>query len=554
MKFDELHCVKDEDVFLLNCPKEMGTGSEGIACVILSILSRDNDLCPEQHSFEVTSSDFKDFSTGNFEYITSCYPHESEMNSGAKFYINFQVWVAGKIDVDNLHKRLMDSIRDALWDFNLEFKIFKFCSFDECGSCFNSLSEPSTPKKTSDLKERRSGLSVITGFKLMHSASESHSNPQLASTKSSNQNQQASGPVHFTFSEDELAQKTMSEKELKSKNADLFCLTNSLNKIIKPWLDFGREIRVPSLKRYQFSIILKSSLFVMIKEFNNFIKNYNAHMKIHFLTCSALNDYQELDLSEAKELDLNKKILILIRHENLWNAKELHKTETSFTQQYHKFKNETITLNFMPHFTSSTDQITRCIAPRQKFLLLHIEDRYLTLYMYNWANESKILVYFSFLVIWHNARSLLLQSLILQKAGIMHNLPFCRYKFDDILNLSTIKTKNFINSSTQTLGVSSQPFAKGKQSLNLNIFSNIDLLLKHTDPYRASEEDPSENLQIKNTIHRYLFEVPVYPLIFKPFHVNMMSKKDLFECFQEQYGYGTYKYYSGKFCFLALTL
>ena len=139
----------DEDVFILHCQQESGRDSKGVACVILSIVSKDKISNSTQPPFEFSKGDLNDFIYGNFENITSCYSHERE-NSNIRFYINFQVWSSGKIDIDYLHQRLIETIRNSLWDFNLEFKIFKLCSFEDNRNTWNSISEPSTPKKHSD--------------------------------------------------------------------------------------------------------------------------------------------------------------------------------------------------------------------------------------------------------------------------------------------------------------------------------------------------------------------------------------------------------------------
>lgn len=150
---EEYHCVLDEDVFLLHSQQYMGKGSKGIACVILSIASREK-LCAESTTFGLSKKDMNVFVYGNYDNITSVYSHEKE-SANVHFYINFQVWCCGKVDIDSLHGKLVDSIKSSLWDFNLEFKIFKLCSFDENRTALNSVSEPSTPKRHSDKKGKR---------------------------------------------------------------------------------------------------------------------------------------------------------------------------------------------------------------------------------------------------------------------------------------------------------------------------------------------------------------------------------------------------------------
>src|SRR5690606_32753767 len=123
-----------------------------------------------------------------------------------------------------------------------------------------------------------------------------------------------------------------------------------------------------------------------------------------FLTSSAQQFY-EFDLNSDCCFEDNTNYMILIRHENLWNTKYLHDSEDSYTQLYLRLKGEGKKLHFPPVFSSGKSindsnltlnltaeprndpETSKCIIPRQKFILFYVEDRYLTLYLYNWSNE-----------------------------------------------------------------------------------------------------------------------------------------------------------------------
>lgn len=144
-------------MFIFHCQQESGKDHKGIACVILSIVSKEKLNPIPENGFHISHSDLSDLVSGNFEHITYCYCHERE-NEHVKFYINFQVWFAGKVDVNFLDKKLIESVKNALWDFNLEFKIFKLCDLEEHRS-LHSVSEPSTPKKLPD--KRGSSIRLV---------------------------------------------------------------------------------------------------------------------------------------------------------------------------------------------------------------------------------------------------------------------------------------------------------------------------------------------------------------------------------------------------------
>lgn len=147
-KNGEFCCVKDDDIFILNCHQSVGKDHKGIVCVILSIVSKEK-VSDFENNFSVPQSELNDLISGNFEHITYCYCQTNE-NDRVKFYINFQIWSVGKIDMNYLDQKLLESVKNALWDFNLEFKIFKLCYIEENKINPHSISEPSTPKKLND--------------------------------------------------------------------------------------------------------------------------------------------------------------------------------------------------------------------------------------------------------------------------------------------------------------------------------------------------------------------------------------------------------------------
>lgn len=576
-KNDEFHCVLDEDVFILHCQQESGRDSRGVACVILSIVYKEKNTTNNSmnRSFVLSKTDLNDFIFGNFDNITSCYSHLQE-NSNAPFYINFQIWSSGKIDTEEYLKNLLiDTIRQSLWDFNLEFNIVKMCSFEESRNNFNnSLSEPSTPKKLSEKRERRSGLSIIqqTGGTLddtkFFSTQQLFSKRAVDVASSFNITAATTAPISkknfFDFEMNNLD----TDHLLEAKNRERYSLSRTINIAVKPWLDFGFQKRVFSLKKYSFNVVQKNSILTIISEFEGFMSSISGDMKSEVLMSSP-QSYGEFDLHSESALgeSNNNHMMILLRHEALWITKYLHGNdiENSFTKLFHKMKNERTKLYFPPVFsalkfsadssssstnlnlsdaacrtptTTTTDEaLLRCIAPRQKFLLIFIEHRNIQLYLYNWSasHVTSILGFFSTLIIWHNCRSLLQQSLILQKAGIFHHLPFRRRSFEDILELSKVKLKDLslINSNPHS-------FKETTHNFGVYIFKNTDMLLKHTNPLEAIKDYQQSKEAAQNSKGESVFDSKNYAFIFSS--IESPSARNLFDCFNAQFNshYNTY--------------
>lgn len=339
----------------------------------------------------------------------------------------------------------------------------------------------------------------------------------------------------------------------ENQNKDLF-LSHFTKIAIKPWLDYGKQIAVPSMSRFEFSIIMKKSISIIIKEFKEYISKFSSDMKMHFLMssgqqCSKMTyDSEQTGDSETNEQCYD---MILLRHEALWETKFLHHSENSFVQHFilkcdvNKFEfppcfqnqncssinDSNLTLNNSNDIKMIEAETTECLSPRQKFLLLFIEDQKMTLYLYNWDNNtnSNIVKWFSQMILWQNARSLLLQSLILQKAGIFHNTPFKRYSLENLITISNI------------------PFKNRKLDINLQIFLNVDLLLKYQNPMQFyNENDQLSSAAAGNRIQDFVFETKNYDYIFSDFDYSKKNR-DLFDCFHGQFNSSYNIYIKGLF-------
>ncbi|KAH9412564.1 hypothetical protein DERP_006526 [Dermatophagoides pteronyssinus] len=559
------HCVKDEDIFLFHCQEESGKDTKGIACIIFSIVSRDQstlslDLLPK--TFQITTMDINDFVGGYFDYLVTVYnPVCMNENLNVKFFINFQLWYAGKIDIKFLNQKLRTVIVNSLWEFNLEFKVFKLCQYDDqqqqqqqpqqqqqspVNPSYGSMSEPSTPKKQpqsssqqqqppsatqSEKRERRSGLSNVSLSKppLLQIGdgdddNTNFNNNKFGQSSSSNiiehlDNQEN----YFNFSNIESVNGSSQTYQPSAspynhslriqdyRQKELNCLANFLRIAIKPWLDYGKQIGVQSISRLEFRAQMKRSIMTIVKEFSqsDYIQKFANDMRMHMLSTSSSGlhyyDFDQFLSSTANQTnDANtddngsNTYMILLRHESLWKTRYLHQTENSFVQNYIRSKMFTNKFDmnkfeFLPCFYNPYSTINSASigvggntnkSMNDSNLALNTSDEKLIVYLYNWnTNMNKTIIdWFSKMFLWHNARSLLLKSLILQKAGIFHNTPF-------------------------------KPYNENKDQL----ISRLDFLLFETKNYD------------------YIFSPFVYHLNEKDPHHNHQQRSNLFDLFLGQF-------------------
>ena len=285
---------------------------------------------------------------------------------------------------------------------------------------------------------------------------------------------------------------------------NLSCL---LNLLVRPWLDYGRNLEVPSVVKQQYSVAMRHSIPYVIKEFKNYIQNMSSHTSLNafkktsdfiYIPC---NDFEFFD--ENSEFESVTDVIVFVRHEKLWRTAS-NNTDNSFFDL--QTRGERPKLRFFPNSCTmktksfepkpmlavsnsslnssssenkviGSDAIT-CLAPRQKFLLLYVEDKLITLYLYNWSNEymTNICKNLSNIISWHNSRGTFLQSIIAQKAGIFQNQSFRRKNSNQLMNSFANQSMNVNSGSNLT-----QYFKNQKQRFNsfsASMNENIDLLVK----------------------------------------------------------------------------
>ena len=305
-------------------------------------------------------------------------------------------------------------------------------------------------------------------------------------------------------------------------NDELTNLSYVLNLLVRPWLDFGRNLEVVSVVKQQYSTAMRHSIPYVIKEFKSYIQNLSPHMSLNAFKKSSdfmyigCNDFDMFDHNSQFESVMD--LIVLVRHEKLWKTGSSGSVGDSDFDSYLQTKGERPKLRFSPHLCnirsktqnesktvlavsnsslnssiienrSIGSECVTCVAPRQKFLLLYVEDKQITLYLYNWSNEflTTICKNLSNIISWHNSRGAFLQSIITQKAGIFQNQALKRKNSNNLISNSFSNAIQTVNSSSNL----TQYFKNHKQRFNsftASMNENLDLLIKHHNPVAAAQE------------------------------------------------------------------
>ena len=120
------------EIFLYNDHNEKG-GRNGLACICLSMVDENGDPASKMAYPVPTSSDLSDYDFAeSFLMVSECGPsnplqdtHEKDASneSRPKTLIQFRIWESGRVDVGRLTALLESSIKQALWDTIIEYRI-----------------------------------------------------------------------------------------------------------------------------------------------------------------------------------------------------------------------------------------------------------------------------------------------------------------------------------------------------------------------------------------------------------------------------------------------
>lgn len=553
----------------------------------MSIVSKDKSISKDVvYEFVVTKNDHQLLTRRDYSKWAGCRLFKGDDVSDCKLYVHFQVWHLFKAQPQQpemytleLGRQLSDSICNALWDFNLEFKVLKFNIPNNGDIKFLVGRDPDKP------------LDLSKGSIFRQVMAEAESSLQLA--------EEVDDRIQFNNETTDTEQsESVSDVDEQQQQQGTSLDGEHLHSIVKPWLDFGHTIQAPSLSKHTFSFVLKNSIAPILKEFRAFVDMFSWQMHTQTLTTTD-------KAADVNTTDWSRPMFIVLRHANLWNAKYLHGTPNSFTNVYCQLSNaeafnrkqEVQMLTFEPTFLlykmrheSASNFVSdlrnvdldtvKCLAPRQKFMMLYVAEHEVTLYLYNWENSSSMIVYLANLVLWHNARSLLLQSLVLQKAGIFHNLPFKRTTYEALLKLTNI--------NAQSMPQLIQLFKDKAFFATNNIFGIAQLLLKYNNPGEADRKY-QEELKMDNgnataatsnngnsstttsagdgrrnlastagaaaasstaapykrhaSSNSFIFDSKIYSLVFSPFCERLARGNNYFECFDAQFNSSVIDYY-----------
>jgi len=541
----------DNDVFLYNDSNPRG-GHKGIACIALSIVDGQGNLVKHFSYPKPAAAGCQNFphlsSLSSFEEMIDTQVYEdSSIEDGVKSpgpmaLIQFRIWESGRIDFEKLTGLLQCSIKHALWDAILEYRMLpaplavKDHSDDladamvEVDPEVNSLSKDSTIKvildESSEMK-RTTTSSVSAAIEIKDKKDTSM--PEIVIEA----NDLVDTPI---------APKTDSFEE-GFKGILHFMYRSS----IFNWLDLGLEIEAPSMYKHSIQLVANNFLPLILKEIESQINSIVPDLKTRVFQKLKSGDddgpifvpYQKNSKENTENSQMVEDYILVSRNIDHWKVGSreefvdplLMKNKTvKVCQNFHPlillpavpgldvtpaFSPPTLSLISTPNTSGSihmpvtpitpvtpafgssglsgmlqTIQTTNQVfVPRQRLILAKVSKKDISFYFYNLSKDclDRMVKQTSNLGQWFTARTSLMSSIVAQKLGLFHNLHFFRPES---------KTNNpYIGSD-----------------------SNVDSLVRHHAP-PSSQSSGSKLSQTQSLVFKDVYKnsIPSIPVQKMPF-------------------------------------
>lgn len=467
------HSLPELDLFLYNKPGGQGTGGKGIACIALSFVDQHGALVTQAYGersgppLVCPSSTSHLLSVSTFESLTKVnrYPPDpSTAGSAPLTLVRFDVWEKGNISSSQLSERLSNSLRHALCDVIIEFHILQMpLCVDPISSV--DLEATSNGKGPSQSLPDMKGLAQPSSkprpspVSLPPSVSPSSTDPSTPPSKAgrrsfwdmlSKPDSAELGPPKTT--DDIVCERTeeprtrrrhkteslkvpsypdrpgislehaQRKRQTQLDEGDVGTLHPLYSHTCLQWMNFMSHLGCPSIQLCSAQTVSRFLLSSVLTELFSIITSLASDTSVRVFEKSngsegpafvpfSINQHSPVRPAAAREL------ILLGRNFRQWryNTEQAQKGFQRF-EAMELDSERPLDLSMAP----------RGLVPRQRFLIIDIQDKKLSLYTYNWSPDLGASLSRSLLrlIQWQNARAHVVHCLLSQKLGLFHHYCF----------------------------------------------------------------------------------------------------------------------------------
>ncbi|XP_030063288.1 KICSTOR complex protein SZT2 isoform X2 [Microcaecilia unicolor] len=528
--FHPHNVIPDLDIFLYNKPGGQGTGGKGIACIALSFLDEHGSPIslgyehqnPFRLSFQppidlLHAAEFESLTTVN-KFVPGAQPASSTL-------LRFDIWEKGNVSPLQLSERLLSAVRHALCDVVMEVRVLQapLCvdtSSVISGSEFETGGNARLRRTVSDIKElvlssassHRRQPSPLH-FSSVSSCTPGNSEPVTPSSKMARRSfwdmlskpdgSELSAPkttddivlerteecrtrrrhktesVKQSTSQERAAEMEQAERQAAAQRkrvsqleeGDLGTLHPLFSHTCQQWMAFMSQLGCPSVQQCTVEMVSRFLLPVLLIDLSNLITSLanDTSVRVFNRVCFPQGEsFVPFSVNQhfSSPPASPRHFILLGRNFHQWrySSEQAHKGFQRF---------EAMELGLTDRNLDSSASV-KDLVPRQRFLLINIVDKKLTLYTYNWSSDlgSTLTRSLTRLIQWQNARAHIVHCLITQKLGLFHHYCFSdtpwhedpKQEPNPFLN-STLEVDTLIRSSTPPLNKEQSRLSSSSRSL-----------------------------------------------------------------------------------------
>ncbi|KAG8431965.1 hypothetical protein GDO86_018743 [Hymenochirus boettgeri] len=466
--------LPDLDLFLYNKPGGQGTGGKGIGCIALSFVDQNWALVTQAYgerpgtNEKCLSSALHLLSSGMFEPLTEVNrfnPASISAQSEPLTLVRFDIWEKGNISSLQLSERLGSSLRHALCDVIIEFQILQMplcvdlinpsdlevanngkapsrslpdmkgliqstskplpCPLIIPPSVLPGITDPITPPNKGGRRSFWDMLSKSDSGELGPPkttddiVSERTEEPR---TRRRHKTESLKVPA-FTDRHGIGMEQEQRKRQSQLEEGEVGSLHPVFSHTCIQWMNFMSQLGCPSVQLCSTQIVSRFLLPSVLLELFNIITSLASDTSVRVFEKiigsegSMFVPYSPTQYSLAHPA-VARELILLGRNFHQWR----YNTEQA-QKGFQRFEAMEVGTADRPLEPSLS---VRGLVPRQRFLLIEIQDKKLTLFTYNWspdlgASLSRSLIR---LIQWQNARAHVVHCLLSQKLGLFHHYCF----------------------------------------------------------------------------------------------------------------------------------
>lgn len=364
----ESNVLPFENIFIYNQSQQ--SGSTGIACIVLALYCNLNDISmvESENHFETV------FITKDYENCVNSRRIEDREDLPDS-YLEFRLWKQGRINIDNLSKKLTAAVSQATWDIVTEYYLLKkpLCVDDYRENVYVTKKKIEINALNMDLdKEIEYSCELdLTFDKNLRSKVREGLPKKLDAHLFPNRKYSKRSTAHPVSLKASRVITYDIEKETTDTTNDDGVLSLVYSKFLPSWMEFGDQIQAPAVKKHVINLPNRHLPSTIVKELITML--VDSPKAFRALSTHSLNSKSEDVFVPFIESSVIARYVIISRSFQKWQNTENCSSDILETLNPQNLKH---TQKFVPVVLDNV------LIPRQKMFWISVENDNVSIFFY----------------------------------------------------------------------------------------------------------------------------------------------------------------------------